>query len=364
MIITFATGTYVASSLLLLALYFRANTQRIKNTNALVFVIFLFIILLFASISGLRDLDAGHDTEKYVRFYSILDKATVTNYINLLVNNGTGSRPEIGFWLYALILNKLGVNPQFFLLITSLISSLLFFIFFMKLKVGKSIALISFFIFLSSATYYILTGNYIRQAVAIPLFLLAYLNFCNKNTTSTILYFVTATICHYPSAPLFFLAFIFSNFKYKTLFGTFTFCCLVSATGLVINLISNKAFSLIDSNYFYHPSFLFFFIFEVFLFCRSKVVMQFSDTFHKIHKLAIFFFSLSVIFYFNANAFNRVAIIYFILFSFLVTYYFTFSKRSYGTKLTLLLISSSIYMFITFSSESLLSVLGYKNMFG
>lgn len=193
--------------------------------------LFLFILIFYVVLVGLRPETAGGDTPKYLYTYTQISTNPLSAWQTgaLLFGN-----TEPLWWPIQAVLKNLFSNPSHWILFNALL------IFFLSSKAyahrneSDSPTFIFLYIFL---TYFLIySGNAMRQAIAIPLLFLATNAYLSSNHKKYILITAIATGLHWSSFFILALPLIKKIKTTKTQLSTL----------LIVLLISTSASSIVD----------------------------------------------------------------------------------------------------------------------
>ncbi len=187
---------------------------------------YLYTTICFTAIIGLRAVSVGCDTVQYQYRYTIYQE----------VLDNIASRNEIGFHFFNYICNKIGLNFQQYLFVTSFLMCLFTFYFFYKYS--KNIYF-SVFLFVSIGLFTVYMSG-LKQSLAISFCMLALVLVLNKKIKFAIPLLVLATIFHNSAAVFFIVLFLHKvklNKAKSYIFITISALALLYKT-LLVELIS------------------------------------------------------------------------------------------------------------------------------
>lgn len=168
--------------------------------------IFLFVVFIVLScVSCLRNYTVGYDTKQYIIAFNKASTLSFSTFSNL--------RYEYGFTFLLWFLNKITINPQILLIVTSLFInySVLKFI---EKNSNSPLLSVLFFILMN---YYFFYTSAMRQAIAISIILLGYERLKNGQNLKFVIFVLMATLFH-QSALLALLFLLLKRIKYNRMF--------------------------------------------------------------------------------------------------------------------------------------------------
>lgn len=170
-----------------------------KNNKIKKYICF-FMLVLFSLYLGMRDFSIGADTQNYIKEY--------------LSGNG-GYFKETGFKYINVLLYKLKIQSTTYLIIISVINTILFYIGFKNLTLGSNEKYLVLYTFIFNASYLYGSINILRQSLASGFLLIAFAFFCKNKKFYSMVFIILGSFFHI--TVILFIGIIFFDKIYKNL---------------------------------------------------------------------------------------------------------------------------------------------------
>lgn len=190
------------------------------------------MILLFSIYLGIRDFSIGTDTHNYIKEY--------------LSGNG-GYFKEIGFKYINILLYRLEIQSTTYLIIISVINTILFYIGFKNLTLESNEKYLVLYTFIFNASYLYGSINILRQSLASGFLLIAFTFFCKNKKFYSIAFIILGSFFHI--TVILFIGIIFFDKIYKNLKLNQKYILFLST--MIFSVLFEDIFVLYEKLYIY-----------------------------------------------------------------------------------------------------------------
>lgn len=329
-----------------------------KGKRRVLFVIFP-VAFISSLLVGLRPLNAGYDTFKYINYYRSVAHETYFTFFNKYSYNW---ETEYLYRIWSFSLSNLNVGEENFLLITAFVSIFLFLIALKKLF--KEDYLLIFLFFYATPPFVALFGNAIRQGLSLPFFILAIAYFFeNKKFKLLLSILCTLFIHNYTGVYLIIILVLYkflSGFIEKKRIAIFFILLFLQPLGYfltdyIYRLYPTKYTEFIGAEYFFHYSFILFLLLYVIYRIKNRLTLE-NDK--QLFSIYIIISGVSSLLWFNPIAYGRVLYLGFPFLALYINNLKYFYKSNWVVYLLILMMfGAGIYFFTSPSTQGTLTSL-------
>lgn len=356
---------YIIIYIILSIVFFLEKPLKLDKGKQTYIFLILPIALISSTLVGLRPLNAGYDTVKYINYYRSLTNETFSTFLS---EYSQGWETDYLYRIWSFALSALNLSEENFLYITAFVS-IFFFLIALK-KLFKKDYLLIFLFFYATPAFVSLFGNAIRQGLALPFFIfsIAYF-FENKKFKLLLSVLCTLFIHNYTGGYLIIILVlykIFSGYIEKNKITVFfILLCLQPLMYFladnIYRLYPSKYTEYIGPNYFFHYSFVVFLM----LYVAYRLKNRLQPTKNKqLFTIYIIISGLSSVLWFNTVAFGRILFVGFPFLALYINNLKYFYKNSMVVYLLILImLGVGIYFYTSPSIQETLTFLRMEEFY-